>query len=325
MRLISFSIMTILACLYFGCCSLISEGGLGLKNFPILNRAFLLKKFWDILTSSSMASTFFRRRFLNKFGQPCTYYKRSSIWPGFRPLFQDILDGSQWIIGSDTTLDFWHHNWLGSSVIERLNIPVSVANTLQLKLSNFINNGCWVCPINLQSLCAPFWEDIIKITLPFKDGFVDRLVWKSAKDGFGGIFRDHLGQVLCCFSGNLGIATALEAELQAVIHAIQMASQRGWRSLWIESDSTLVIHFLSSFQVDVPWRFTTEWFNCRTILTSMTVKVSHIYREGNRVADCLANFGADNAGVHWWDSYPPCAITAYSRDLADFPNYRFSF
>ncbi|KAL6218793.1 hypothetical protein ACLB2K_012002 [Fragaria x ananassa] len=25
-------------------------------------------------------------------------------------------------------------------------------------------------------------EDIIKITLPFKDGFVDRLVWKSAKD-----------------------------------------------------------------------------------------------------------------------------------------------
>ncbi|KAL6218685.1 hypothetical protein ACLB2K_011895 [Fragaria x ananassa] len=130
-----------------------------------------------------MASTFFRRRFLNKFGQPCTYYKRSSIWPGFRPLFQDILDGSQWIIGSDTTLDLWHHNWLGSSVIERLNIPVSVANTLQLKLLNFINNGCWVCPINLQSLCAPFWEDIIKITLPFKDGFVDRLVWKSAKDG----------------------------------------------------------------------------------------------------------------------------------------------
>ncbi|KAL6144814.1 hypothetical protein ACLB2K_055504 [Fragaria x ananassa] len=143
--------------------------------------------------------------------------------------------------------------------------------------------------------------------------------------GFGGIFRDHLGQVLGCFSGNLGIANALEAELQAVIHAIQMASQRGWHSLWIESDSTLVIHFLSSFQVDVPWRFTTEWFNCRTILTTMTVKVSHIYREGNSVADCLANFGADNVGVHWWDSCPPCAITAYSRDLAGFLNYRFSF
>ncbi|KAL6205681.1 hypothetical protein ACLB2K_022935 [Fragaria x ananassa] len=38
--------------------------------------------------------------------------------------------------------------------------------------------------------------------------------------GFGGIFRDHLGQVLGCFSRNLGIAIALEAELQAVIHAI---------------------------------------------------------------------------------------------------------
>ena len=76
-----------------------------------------------------------------------------------------------------------------------------------------------------------------------------------------------------------------------------------------------MIHFLSSFPVDVPWYFTTEWFNCRAILATMTVKVSRIYREGNSVADCLANFGADNVGVHWWDLCPPYVITAYSRDL----------
>jgi ribonuclease HI len=141
--------------------------------------------------------------------------------------------------------------------------------------------------------------------------------------GFGGIFRDHLGRVLGCFAGSLGIAYALEAELQAVIHAIHLASQKGWHSLWIESDSTLVIHFLSSLKHDVPWRFSTIWFNCRAMIASMSVKVSHIYREGNQVADCLANFGATQVGIHWWDSCPPCALAAYCRDLTSFLNYRF--
>ena len=40
--------------------------------------------------------------------------------------------------------------------------------------------------------------------------------------GFGGIFRDHLGRVLGWFLGNLGFAIVLKAELQAVIHTIQM-------------------------------------------------------------------------------------------------------
>ncbi|XP_062024349.1 uncharacterized protein LOC133740388 [Rosa rugosa] len=42
--------------------------------------------------------------------------------------------------------------------------------------------------------------------------------------GYGGIFRDHLGNCMGCFAGSLGIATALEAELQAIIHAVSIAS-----------------------------------------------------------------------------------------------------
>ncbi|KAM5584986.1 hypothetical protein ABKV19_004393 [Rosa sericea] len=49
--------------------------------------------------------------------------------------------------------------------------------------------------------------------------------------GFGAIFRDHLGRVLGCFAGNLGVTTALEAELRAVIHAIQLASHKGFESM----------------------------------------------------------------------------------------------
>ncbi|KAK9930542.1 hypothetical protein M0R45_027578 [Rubus argutus] len=530
------------------CCTPIDEGGLGLKNFPILNQSFLLKKFWDLLTSTTLAANFFCHRFLNKFGQPCNYYKRSSIWPGLRPLFVDIKNGSQWIVGSGSKIDFWHHNWLGSTITDLLNISPSVAKSLQTKLSSFIINGNWVCPIDLQALCAPIWNDVVRTTLPCKVGLDDRLIWKSAKDGnltvalaydlkhtrlprvpwarfvwhpsfrprnsiilwkylhrrlltndvlqrrgfqlssvcslshhgvetshhlffncsfaaaiwwnllnmfqvnslftdlysffsypighgfcsqlsviwwgmigagfyaiwharnalrfqnsilsasallhsirlqlqeinllskgtmknsvddlcilrrigilgrpskapkiieviwqspsvfqvkintdgaargspglagFGGIFRDHLGRVLGCFAGSLGTAYALEAELHAVVHAIHLASLKGWTSLWIESDSTLVIHFLSSINNKVPWRYSTIWFNCRALLASMSVKISHVYREGNQVADCLANFGVDQVGTLWWDSCPPCALSAYCHDLVGLPNYRF--
>ena len=94
--------------------------------------------------------------------------------------------------------------------------------------------------------------------------------------GFGGIFRDHLGHVLGCFAGSLGIAYALEVELHAVVHAIHLASLKGWNSLWIESDSTLVIHFLSSLNNNVPWCYSTIWFNCRAVLASMSVMISHV-------------------------------------------------
>ncbi|KAL6190001.1 hypothetical protein ACLB2K_036402 [Fragaria x ananassa] len=49
--------------------------------------------------------------------------------------------------------------------------------------------------------------------------------------GFGGIFQYHLGNCMGCFTGSIGIATALEAELQAIIHVVSMAARKGWNSL----------------------------------------------------------------------------------------------
>ncbi|KAL6204387.1 hypothetical protein ACLB2K_021655 [Fragaria x ananassa] len=111
--------------------------------------------------------------------------------------------------------------------------------------------------------------------------------------GYDGIFRDHLGNCMGCFAGSMGIAIALEAELQAIIHAVSMTSRKGWQSLWIECDSTIAIRFLANNKCSVPWSLRADWINCRTILSSMQVRFSHILREGNQVADCLAKFGVD--------------------------------
>lgn len=56
----------------------------------------------------------------------------------------------------------------------------------------------------------------------------------------GGIFRDYREAILGCFSSYFGICTALYAELQAAMIAIEIASPKHWFNLWLECDFSLV-------------------------------------------------------------------------------------
>ncbi|KAL6144350.1 hypothetical protein ACLB2K_055044 [Fragaria x ananassa] len=499
------------------CCAPLNEGGLGVCNIMVLNKAFLLKKFWDCLTKSSLAAEFFSARFL---GRSC----------------------------NGKSIDFWHANWLHGSVVENLGIEQQLAKLLNAKVSDFIKDGTWYCPSNLNTNLATLWSEILSIRLPYSD-VEDKLVWLDSSDGllslsmayevkrskqtivpwdrwvwrqcfrprnsitlwkflhgklltddlllqqgfhfasrcslchastetahhlffecsfsrkvwseifswfkvgtyfldiytffsnplqcgfgtqlqllwwgmmgagfyslwnarnsirfdehcltpdylihsiklqirevdswglgtmrnsvdelcilhalgmngrtskphqirevnwhapnafefkvntdgaargspgpagYGGIFQDHWGNCMGCFAGSMGIATALEAELQAIIHAVSMASRKGWRSLWIECDSAIAIQFLANNKGSVPWRLRADWINCCSILSSMQVRFSHIFREGNHVADCLANFGVDHEGQYWWDSCPSCASAAFVNNLQGLPNFRIA-
>lgn len=112
---------------------------------------------------------------------------------------------------------------------------------------------------------------------------------------FGGIFRDDNASFLGAFSHHVPVSSAIDAEVLAVIEAICVARLQGWLSLWIETDSMLVVGYFNK-PTSIPWRFTTRWANCLHITSQMNVRISHIYREGNLVADKLANFGALNEG-----------------------------
>lgn len=50
-----------------------------------------------------------------------------------------------------------------------------------------------------------------------------------------------------------------------------------------------------------------------------------IFREGNKVADSLANYGWSLTGLVWLDSIPPFARSHGARDSLGLPNYRFCY
>ncbi|KAL6190693.1 hypothetical protein ACLB2K_037087 [Fragaria x ananassa] len=102
--------------------------------------------------------------------------------------------------------------------------------------------------------------------------------------------RDFKGHVLGAFSSNIDIPSSVAAEVMAVIVAIELAWVRDWKHIWLEVDSSLVLNYLRS-PLLVPWNLRVRWLNCLRCISEMTFRSSHIFREGNKVADALANHG----------------------------------
>ncbi|GAU16869.1 hypothetical protein TSUD_368180 [Trifolium subterraneum] len=74
----------------------------------------------------------------------------------------------------------------------------------------------------------------------------------TSSSACGEIFRNSNGEFLCGFAENIGLSSALIAELYGAMNAIEIAASKNWRNLWLETDSTLVVMTFKSPQL-VPW------------------------------------------------------------------------
>ncbi|KAL2462072.1 RNase H domain-containing protein [Abeliophyllum distichum] len=123
------------------------------------------------------------------------------------------------------------------------------------------------------------------------------------KDGFasgGGIIRDSSGQCIRAFFSFYGDCTILEAELRAILDGIILAQRLGLSVLWVESDSTLAIHCIT--KGGGPWHIQATIRHIRHLLALDRDTITHIYREGNQVADLLASEGWDRRSYHEYSS-----------------------
>jgi ribonuclease HI len=108
----------------------------------------------------------------------------------------------------------------------------------------------------------------------------------------GGVFR-NFGVTFCdAFAINLGIQPSLFAELMGAMLAIEIAHQKGWKSLWPETDFMLVLNaFKSSSTMSCMHPIRNRWDNCIYFTSLMNFSVSHIFRVRNKCADSMANIG----------------------------------
>lgn len=138
----------------------------------------------------------------------------------------------------------------------------------------------------------------------------------------GGIFRNHNADFVYGFAEPLGITNAYVAELCGFMRAIEIAFQKQWNHLWIESDSSTVVSAFNRPECQIVWSLRTRWKNALFMASQMNVIVTHIYREGNQVADLLANHGLSLPSIVYWDDIPLFAKDCYDRNKQGTPSFR---
>ena len=132
----------------------------------------------------------------------------------------------------------------------------------------------------------------------------------------GGVLRNGEGEWCDGFASNIGRCSAPLAELWGVYYALVIAWEKGISRLELEVDSTMVVEFLIkgigdthplSFLVHLCYGFLTrDWL----------VRIVHVYREANHLADGLANLAFSlSFGFHKLDAASSDVVSLLREDV----------
>ncbi|GLJ15905.1 hypothetical protein SUGI_0262800 [Cryptomeria japonica] len=109
--------------------------------------------------------------------------------------------------------------------------------------------------------------------------------------GFGAVIRNNASKIVHGVYGGLGMATNNKAEIRALEAGLDLCIQNGISKVLIGGESQVIINDIikSNFQC---WKLS-KWLPRINPLLELinTFEIKHVYREGNRMADYLANLG----------------------------------
>ncbi|KAL4385529.1 hypothetical protein GQ457_15G002390 [Hibiscus cannabinus] len=119
----------------------------------------------------------------------------------------------------------------------------------------------------------------------------------DSSTGLGTAFRDDRGEWLFGSTRFIGRCSLLVAELWAIHEGLMHAWSRGYRRVELESDSLKAVRLVLSNSPEVTV--------CGLVLSIKgwlskvwQVRIQHVYREGNRVADRMATKGRMQRGLN---------------------------
>ncbi|XP_011620451.1 uncharacterized protein LOC105420038 [Amborella trichopoda] len=137
--------------------------------------------------------------------------------------------------------------------------------------------------------------------------------------GAGGVFRNSMGISSWTFSSYLSNTTNFFAEFSALFQGIEIAKEKGVERFLIECDSIVVIEAIKGRKI--PWKFSQKLLILRTYLDDILWKITHIFREGNNVADLLAKKATYSRLTNFWDYPSNYARTEITWDLIEYKRF----
>ena len=122
----------------------------------------------------------------------------------------------------------------------------------------------------------------------------------------GGVLRDHLKNWLTGFVLHKGRGNALEAELWGLFEGLTLAWSSGYQNVLVETDSLCMVQLLAK-DIPVNHPLFSIASGCSALINlDWRCLISHVYREGNRVADGMARLGYGmEPGLQIFEAPPP--------------------
>lgn len=192
---------------------------------------------------------------------------------------------------------WWIWRWRNNAIFGRQDaIPIDQGAFLQVRYDETrrVIDGMYDVTSNGS---RPKNETYIRWTPPH-DGWYSLNVDGAAKGtpgpaGGGGIIRDHRGVFVSAFAASFGHCSAFMAEVKALSKGLELAKSLHIKKLLVQMDNLACVQALLNRTISRS-ECTHLLQDCLTRIEcpEWTVKLLHVYREGNRAADWLANHGA---------------------------------
>ncbi|XP_049388482.1 uncharacterized protein LOC125852843 [Solanum stenotomum] len=141
---------------------------------------------------------------------------------------------------------------------------------------------------------------------------------------FGFCIRDDRGDIRYARAKGIGITTNTEVEVLAIHKVLEYSYYNDLRGITIETDSLSLKKMLLN-QWKVPWEIIKRIEDIRQRLQQLDARIIHNFREGNTVADSLANEVIDTQYTTEYNNFqelPSYIRRLINMDKAQIPNLR---
>ncbi|CAN1179527.1 Putative ribonuclease H protein At1g65750, partial [Linum perenne] len=139
------------------------------------------------------------------------------------------------------------------------------------------------------------WSAVVTSALNHMDWLVlntdGSVITSSGTAAAGGLVRDEWGRCLLAFSSKVGSCSITRAELRGIATGLKLAWEAGFKKIVVQADSRAAISLINA-EGPPTHQHGGEIYTIRELmLRDWEVTIRHVYREGNRSADFLANLG----------------------------------
>lgn len=112
------------------------------------------------------------------------------------------------------------------------------------------------------------------------------------RSSIGYCLKNELGDVIYVCGKEVHETTNTVAESLAILEALRYCRLHQPNNIWLETNSIMVRNVIVG-NWKPPWAIVMYVEEIKQILEAYNTKMTHIFREGNRLADHLANYALD--------------------------------